>query len=148
MIGGTYQAPRVRLPGAGGAPEIATAAKSVAVILKHSRRAFVETLDFVTSSGYMDSDSANRNLARHGRGPTIVITDLGILISDPTTHELVLNALHPGVSVTEVTDATGWTLKVAPAPESIPPPTQAELEALRDLAARTAMAHGRAVAAE
>jgi glutaconate CoA-transferase, subunit B len=77
MIGGTYQAPRVRLSGAGGAPEIATAAKSVAVILKHSRRAFVERLDFVTSSGYMDSASATRNPARRGRGPATVITDLG-----------------------------------------------------------------------
>lgn len=114
MIGGTYQSPRVRLSGAGGAPEIATAAKSVAVILKHSRRAFVKTLDFVTSSGYMDSASANRNPVRRGRGPTTVITDLGILISDPTTHELVLTALHPGVSVTEVKDATGWTLRWRP----------------------------------
>jgi Thiamine pyrophosphate enzyme, N-terminal TPP binding domain/Coenzyme A transferase len=100
--------------GRGRCPEIATAAKSVAVILKHSRRAFVKTLDFVTSSGYMDSASANRNPVRRGRGPTTVITDLGILISDPTTHELVLTALHPGVSVTEVKDATGWTLRWRP----------------------------------
>ena len=114
MIGGTYQAPRVRLPGAGGAPEIATAAKAVAVILKHSRRAFVETLDFVTSSGHMDSDSANRNLARHGRGPTIVITDLGILTPDPVTRELTLTSLHPGVAVEKVVENTGWPLKAAP----------------------------------
>src|ERR1700726_3132429 len=101
LIGGTYDAPRVRLPGAGGAPEIATAAKEVAIILKHSTRAFVETLDFVTSSGYMESSGKNGSEAR-GRGPTTVITDLGILASERGTHELLLTALHPGVSIDRV----------------------------------------------
>jgi glutaconate CoA-transferase subunit B len=147
LIGGTYDAPRVRLPGAGGAPEIATAAKEVAIILKHSTRAFVETLDFVTSSGYMESSGKNGSGAR-GRGPTTVITDLGILTSEPSTHELVLTALHPGVSIDRVKEATGWALKVTPNLQVTPPPTQNELSALRDLHSRTAVAHGSMVSAE
>jgi glutaconate CoA-transferase, subunit B len=145
---GPYNAPRVRLPGAGGAPEIATAAKEVAIILKQSKRAFVEKLDFVTSSGYYPGSTGNGKTANHGRGPTTVITDLGIMRSDPATKELILTAVHPGVRVEHVKDATGWQLKVAPELETTPRPTLKELIALRDLHARTAAAHGSAAASE
>jgi glutaconate CoA-transferase subunit B len=148
VIGGTYDAPRTRLPGAGGAPEIATAAKEVAIILRHSKRAFVEKLDFVTSSGYFAKPSGNGNSRVRGRGPTTVISDLGIIVSDPTTNELVLTALHPGVTVDQVKAATGWALKVAPRLEVTPKPTTAELAALRDLHARTAAAHGSSASSE
>jgi glutaconate CoA-transferase subunit B len=148
VIGGTYDAPRTRLPGAGGAPEIATAAKEVAIILRHSKRAFVEKLDFVTSSGYLSKPSGNGNSRVRGRGPTTVISDLGIIVSDPATNELVLTALHPGVTVEQVKAATGWALKVAPRLEVTPKPTSAELAALRDLHARTAAAHGSAASSE
>src|SRR5208282_4142306 len=144
IIGGTYEAPRVRLPGAGGAPEIATAAKEVAIILKQSKRAFVERLDFVTSSGYFDEPQLNGDTGRRGRGPTTVITDLGIMASDPSTRELILTTLHPGVSAEQVREATGWELKMASRLAVTSQPTAAELAALRDLHARTAAAHGSA----
>lgn len=146
VIGGTYDSPRVRLPGAGGAPEIATAAKEVAVILKHSKRTFVEKLDFVTTSGY--SGDTGSNGSGWKRGPTTVITDLGILASHPVTRELVLVAVHPGVSVADVQAATGWALEVAPEVQTAAPPTVTELAVLRDLNLRTAAAHGSAAGAE
>lgn len=146
VIGGTYDSPRVRLPGAGGAPEIATAAKEVAIILKQSKRGFVEKLDFVTSSGYFARTRGNGRPAARGRGPTTVITDLGILVSEPLTKELVLTTLHPGVTHEQAKDATGWNIKVAATVETTPKPTVWELAALRDLHARTAAAHGAAAA--
>ncbi|MGH9746442.1 MAG: CoA-transferase subunit beta [Candidatus Acidiferrales bacterium] len=145
---GPYSSPRVRLPGAGGAPEIATAAKEVAIILKQSKRAFVEKLDFVTSSGHYPSTAGNGKPGNRGRGPTTVITDLGIMRSDPTTSELVLTAIHPGITVEQVKDATGWQLKIASNLETTPRPLASELLALRDLHARTAAAHGNAEATE
>jgi len=142
VIGGTYNAPRVRLPGAGGAPEIATAAKQVAIILKQTRRAFVEKLDFVTSSGYFMKNNGDAPPGVRGRGPTTVITDLGVMVSNPATNELTLTTLHPGITANQVKDATGWELKLASRLEITPEPTARELASLRDLHARTAAAHG------
>jgi glutaconate CoA-transferase subunit B len=138
VVGGTYGKPRVRLPGAGGAPEIATSAKEVAIILAQSRRNFVAKLDFVTSSGY--------NLGtKKARGPTTLITDLCIMNSDPATNELTLTSLHPGVTAEEVQESTGWKLRVAGTLETTAQPTVQELAALRDLHERTAKAHGTTV---
>ncbi len=148
VIGGTYCAPRVRLPGAGGAPEIATAAKEVAIILRHSKRSFVDKLDFVTSSGFSDRQSGNGSSQSRGRGPTTVISDLGILVSDPITRELVLTSLHPGATVEQIKAATAWPLRVAANLEITPKPAEKELLALRDLHARTAAAHGVAASSE
>jgi len=142
VIGGDYNAPKVRLPGAGGAPEIATAAKEVTIIVKQSKRTFVEKLDFVTSSGYTGHGNGTRSGLAAGRGATTVITDLGILQSDPATHELVLAALHPGVSLDDARAASGWKLREAAQLDVTAAPSPAELEALRDLQARTAAAHG------
>jgi len=140
LIGGTYERPHVRLPGAGGAPEIATSAKQVAIIMKQSRRNFVEKLDFVTSSGYENGGGNNRCSKR--RGPTTIITDLCIMASEEKTNELTLTSLHPGVTAEQVQAATGWKLKLAPDLDLTAEPTDAELAALRDLHARTAKAHG------
>jgi len=148
MIGGTYAAPRVRLPGAGGAPEIAAAAREIVIILRHSKRAFVQRLDFVTSSGLVAGAAGRRKSGPFGRGPTTVITDLGVLVSRPEDRELLLTAVHPGVSVQRVRDETGWDLKIAPAIETTAPPAASELAALRDLHARTAAAHGSSPSAE
>lgn len=142
VIGGNYESPRVRLPGAGGAPEIATAAKEVVVILRQSKRTFVEKLDFVTSSGYLNGPAQGASLGARGRGLTTVITDLGVMTSDPVTRELALSALHPGVKVEQVKQSTGWELRVAPEVGITPPPTAEELAALRNLYSRTALAHG------
>jgi glutaconate CoA-transferase subunit B len=148
VIGGSYDAPHVRLPGSGGAPEIVTAAKEVAILLKQNKRTFVEKLDFVTSSGYFEPGGANGGAKARGRGPTTVISDLGVLNSDPATNELVLTAVHPGVCAAQVRNATGWELRVAANLEITSKPTAKELAALRDLHARTAAAHGSTAGAE
>lgn len=139
-IGGTYEKPKLRLPGAGGAPEIATSSKEVWIVLKHSKRAFVESLSFVTSSGYVEGPVSNPRA--RGRGMTTVITDLGILRTDPETRELHLVALHPGVALEQVMAETAWPLRVADKLEFVPEPTAPELAALRDLQQRTLIAHG------
>lgn len=131
---GSYQQPTVRLPGAGGAPEIAASTREVIVIARHSRRTFVERLDFITSVGHPTAVTGRRGQGAGG-GPSTVITDLGILRADPTTHELTLTELHPGVTLAQVRAATGWPLAVADAVGETRPPTSAELHALRALKA-------------
>jgi glutaconate CoA-transferase subunit B len=141
VIGGTYDKPKVRLPGAGGAPEIAASCKEVLITLRQNARAFVEKLDFVTSAGHLDGGDSREKLRLPGKGPVKVITDLGILTPDPVTRELTLTSVHPGVTVEKVIAETGWTLKVAAQLEITAPPTEHELTVLRDLQARTALAH-------
>jgi glutaconate CoA-transferase subunit B len=138
VIGGTYENPKVRLPGAGGAPEIATSAKEVWLVLKHSKRALVDKLSFVTSSGFIDKAVSPRS---RGRGPTTLVTDLCIMRSDPETNELILTSLHPGVTVEQVRAETGWDLRVAEEVVINEPPTLQELQVLRDLQERTLRAH-------
>jgi glutaconate CoA-transferase, subunit B len=119
---GSYARPKVRLPGAGGAPEIAAAARKVIVMLRHSPRAFVERLDFVTSLG-------------RGPGAFTVITDLGVL-EPGADGELELTALHPGVEVEQVLEATGWPLRLREPVGVTKPPTERELDELRSLMRR------------
>ncbi|MGH7187536.1 MAG: CoA-transferase subunit beta, partial [Pseudomonadota bacterium] len=138
---GPYDKPKVRLPGAGGAPEIATLAGEVFIILRHGKRALVERLDFATSTGLRPGDRVE-GPGRRGKGPTAVVTDLGILKPDPDSREFTLVALHPGVPVDQARAATGWELKVAPALAETPAPTADELGALRALHERTRRAHG------
>ncbi|HET9984223.1 MAG TPA: CoA-transferase subunit beta [Longimicrobiales bacterium] len=130
---GAYGAPRVRLPGAGGAPEIAAAAREVLVMLRHDRRAFVERVDFVTTAGFLGGGDERERRGIPGRGPTRVITDIGILAPDPETRELRLTHLHPGMTVERARAATGWPLRAAERVEETPAPTAEELEALRAL---------------
>ena len=137
---GSYDSPKVRLPGAGGAPEIAASAKEVIMVLKHRARSLVETLAFVTSVGHRHGGHSRAELGYPGSGPTAVITDLGILRPDPQSRELTLVALHPGASVEGAREATGWELRVAEDLETTEPPTEDELRVLRDLRARTAAA--------
>jgi glutaconate CoA-transferase subunit B len=113
---GDYARPNVRLPGGGGAPEIATSVENVFVMLRQSKRAFVPELDFTTSVG----DNVR-----------VVVTDLGIL--EPRDGELTLTAVHPGVDVDDVTAATGWELEVADDVRETEPPSAEELTALRAL---------------
>jgi glutaconate CoA-transferase subunit B len=137
---GRYEDPRVRLPGAGGAPEIASSAKEVIVMIRHSRRTFVPSVDFVTSVGFGRGGEGREG--HLGDGPSVVITDLGVLRPDPDTHELVLVSTHPGVEVSDVLDETGWDLSVADDVATTEPPTEEELGILRSLKERTAEAHG------
>jgi glutaconate CoA-transferase subunit B len=115
---GDYEQPKVRLPGAGGAPEIARCCREILVVVRQSPRAFVEELDFRSSSGERVS---------------AVITDLGILEPDPETRELVLTHLQPGATVDEATAATGWPLRIADDVAVVAAPTDDELAALRAL---------------
>jgi len=132
---GDYAAPKVRLPGAGGAPEIAASCREIIITLRHNRRAFVESLDFVTSVGHGTGRGHRASLGLPGRGPMVVITDLGILRPDPDTSELALVSVHPGVDVDQVREATGWPLLVAEGAGVGEPPTAAELRALRSFEA-------------
>jgi len=121
---GDYERPKVRLPGAGGAPEIALSARQVFVMLRQSRRTFVEQLDFTTSLG---------------GSVAAVVTDLGVLERE-ADGELTLVSVHPGVTAEEARAATAWPLRVAAGLRETPPPTDAELRALRSLATKEAAA--------
>ena len=120
---GDYQHPKTRLPGAGGAPEIASSCGEVIVIAPHSRRTFVPKLDFITTVGHGDGPGARERLGFRGAGPTAVITDLGVLEPDPETKELVLVQVHQGVEAGQVQEQTGWDLKVADHVRRTEPPT-------------------------
>ena len=133
---GDYRNPKVRLPGAGGASEIATSAHEVFVIVRHSKKTFVEKLDFITSVG------SGKQAAGAGRGVTRVITDLGILERDSDGKELILTRLHPGITPEQAREATGWSLKTVGQLKETPPPAADELATLRDLHQRTRQAHG------
>ncbi|WP_026912615.1 3-oxoadipate--succinyl-CoA transferase [Patulibacter minatonensis] len=145
---GEYDAPRTRLPGAGGAPEIAGGCGEVVVIVPHTTRTFVERLDFVTTVGHADPDGVlgsipgepagitREGLGLRGRGPSAVITDLGVLQPDPVTKELVLVELLPGATVQQARERTGWDLRVADDPRRTAEPTAEELTALRELVGR------------
>ena len=133
VIGDDYHDPKVRLPGAGGAPEIAASCREVIVVVRQSRRTFTERVDFVTSVGFGGGPGDRERLGLRGRGPVLVITDLGVLEPDPATCELVLTRLHPGVSVEQARAATAWPLRAAAELTVTAQPTDAELGELRTL---------------
>jgi glutaconate CoA-transferase subunit B len=130
---GDYSHPKVRLPGAGGAPEIAGFCANTIIMLKQSKRSFVEALDFTTTVGHGDGGDSISKLGFSGNGPVAVITDLGILEPDPVSKELTLTFLHPGVSIEAVKDATGWDLKMAEVLKNSVAPRDEELVILRKL---------------
>jgi glutaconate CoA-transferase, subunit B len=133
VIGGDYDKPKVRLPGAGGAPEIAALCGEVIVIVRQNERTFRENVDFVTSVGYGSGPGSREKLGLPGRGPVKVITDLGVLEPDPDTCELTMTQLHQGVDIEQAREATAWELKVADQLGTTDPPSDEELSALRDL---------------
>ena len=130
---GDYDSPSVRLPGAGGASEIAASCRETFVMLRQSPRTFVPQLDFRTTVGYGDGPGSRERLGFTGRGVTVVVTDLGVLEPDPQTGELMLVELHPGVSVDQAREATGWELRTAPEVGSGEAPSAEELTVLRSL---------------
>jgi glutaconate CoA-transferase, subunit B len=139
---GDYGRPKVRLPGAGGAPEIAASCRETFVMLRQTPRAFVERLDFRTSVGQGDGPGSRARLGLPGAGVTVVITDIGVLEPDPATCELTLTSVHPGQTADEARAATAWPLRVADDVATSEPPTEAELRALRSL--KTAIEAGAA----
>lgn len=134
---GPYADPQVRLPGAGGAPEIAASCGEVIITLRHSTRAFVEKVDFITSVGHGEGGDHRDRLRLRGKGPTAVITDLGVLRPDANSRELTLTHVHPDISIDDVRAATGWELRVADDVATTEAPSSTELEALQELRAPT-----------
>ena len=132
---GDYDAPTTRLPGSGGACEIAINARQVFVIIRQSARSFVEAIDFRTSAGNLggaaDAERIRREQGWLGRGPSVVVTDLGIWHFDDD-GEMRLDSLHPGATVDDVRAATGWAPKVAASIAETPPPSDDELRLIRE----------------
>jgi glutaconate CoA-transferase subunit B len=130
----SYVGPRgaeVRLPGSGGAADIATLARRHVVIMTHERRRFVERVDYVTSPGHGTGGDWRARTGLAGGGPSAVITTLGLFRFDPESREMVLASTHPGVTAEEVRAATGWPLRVAPVVTETPAPTEEELTTIR-----------------
>lgn len=142
---GAYDAPTTRLPGAGGATEIAAHARQTFVMMKATPRSLVARLDFRTSAGFLDGHGARARTTMGGAGPRAVITDFGILTPAADSEELELTALFPGATAEQARGAVGWPLAVAATVEALSPPSVLELETLRALHARTREAHRRPV---
>ncbi len=128
---GDYARPAVRLPGAGGAPEIAASSRRLVITLRHNPRSLVDRLDFVTSVGHGHPATDRGRLGLPGGGPQTIITDLGVLCYNEELGEFVLGAHHPGVRVEDIRAATGWPLVVADNLTETVPPTEEELVELR-----------------
>jgi glutaconate CoA-transferase, subunit B len=139
---GPYDKPKVRLPGGGGAPEIAISCGEIFIIMSQSRRSFVGKLDFITSLGHGEGGDHRARLGVATKGPTRLITDLAVFAPDPETKEMTVVSLHPGVAREQVAENTGWPVRYAADLAETPAPTPHELEVLRELNARTARAHG------
>jgi glutaconate CoA-transferase subunit B len=138
---GAYDHPATRLPGAGGAPEIAAQAREVILVLRQTPRSFVPALDFVTSVGFAGGGDERQRLGLPGQGPVAVVTDLCVMGPEPGSRELVVTQLHPGVTREQVAAATGWPVRFADGVGETRSPTPVELEALRELERGTAAAH-------
>jgi glutaconate CoA-transferase subunit B len=131
IIGGDYIHPKVRLPGSGGAQEIAAWANRCYVMTPHQKRRFPEKCDFTTSAGFLDGKDSREKAGLRGKGPVAVVTDIGMLEPDET-GELVLTKLHPGKSAEDAINNTGWGLKIAADVKITDPVTENELRILRE----------------
>ena len=129
---GDYAKPKTRLPGSGGACEIATNAQRTFMIMRLKRRAFVEKTDFITSPGHLSGGDSRARLGLPGKGPEIVITDKAILNFDNADREMQLSALYPGVSEADVRAETGWKLRRAPKLEQVSAPSVEDLRLIRE----------------
>lgn len=132
---GSYERPSTRLPGAGGAPEIAASAGAVMVVMRQTCRTFVERCDFRSSVGFGDGPGDRQRLGLRGGGPQWIVTDLGVLQPDPMTCELVMTAVHPGVTREQCVHATGWPLRFADILTVTRVPDTQELATLAELQA-------------
>ncbi|MBX9909267.1 MAG: CoA-transferase subunit beta [Beijerinckiaceae bacterium] len=139
---GPYEAPKVRLPGGGGAPEIASNCQQIFITMAMGARAFVDRLPFITSFGHGTGKGDRERLGLKTKGPTRVMTDLCVMEPDAETAELTVTSLHPGVTREQVQAGCGWPLRFAASVAETPPATDRELTVLRDLHARTKRAHG------
>ena len=138
---GDYAHPKVRLPGGGGAPEIATSCGEIFITLKQATRSMVNKIDFFTSFGHGDGGDHRQRLGITTKGPTLLISDLAIWRPDAESKEFTVTSLHKGVTRQMVQETCGWPVRFADALDETPEPTELELGTLRDLQARTAAAH-------
>jgi glutaconate CoA-transferase subunit B len=127
---GEYGKPKVRLPGSGGGCEIAGLSKRIIIITPHEKRRMVEKVDFITSPGFIDGPGAREQIGLNG-GPAAVITTMGVLRFDEKTREMYLSSYHPGVSIDQIKQNTGWNLKISPDVRETEPPTVEQVEILR-----------------
>lgn len=138
---GDYHNPKTRLPGGGGAPEIASSSGQVYITMKQSLRGMVEKIDFYTSFGHGDGGDHRQRLGLTTAGPTLLITDLAVWTPDSASKEFTVRSLHPGITRQMVQDTCGWAVSFDPQVKETSPPTELELTTLRELNARTAAAH-------
>jgi glutaconate CoA-transferase subunit B len=131
IVGKDYMHPKVRLPGSGGAQEIAAWANRCYIMTPHQKRRFPEKVDFLTSAGFLDGYGARKKAGLRGKGPIGVVTDIGFLEPDEN-GELVLSALHPGKTADQAKENTGWALKIKPNLRTTTPITEKELRILRN----------------
>lgn len=129
---GDYVHPKTRLPGSGGACEIAINAQQVFIIMRLKRRAFVEQLNFLTSPGHLQGSDERTALGMPGGGPQLVVTDKCVFCFDGATREMTLSSLHPGVELPQVQAEVDWKLRIAPDLQETEPPTSKELLLLRE----------------
>jgi len=122
---------RIRLPGSGGAADIATMAQRCIIIMNHERRRFTPKVRYITSPGFGDGGDWRTRTRLPGGGPSRVITSMGIFSFDATDHEMILSSYHPGLTVEEIKNATGWPLQIAPDAVETAQPSAAELTAVR-----------------
>ncbi|HZQ07226.1 MAG TPA: CoA-transferase [Anaerolineae bacterium] len=129
---GSYENPKVRLPGSGGAAEIAVMCERIFIITRLSKRAFPERVDFITSPGHLEGGTSREKLRVRGRGPEAVITDLCILRFDETTKEMLVASLHPNVTADQVRENIAWDVRFAQPLSETPPPTEEEIRLIRE----------------
>ena len=130
---GDYANPKVRLPGSGGACAISILAKRIIVVTRQSKRSFPERVDFITSAGFLGGGKERESLGIPGKGPEIVVTDLGVCNFDELTKEMVLVSLHPGVGIKRVRENIGWEVKISNNLKITKEPTEKEIQVLREL---------------
>jgi glutaconate CoA-transferase, subunit B len=138
---GPYEKPKTRLPGGGGAPEIASHCREIYITMAQNRRAFVDKLDFITSLGHGTGGDHRARLGLKTQGPTRLLTDLCIFAPDPVTREMIVISIHAGVTREQIAANTSWEVRYASNAGVTPPPTREELQVLRELNERTRAAH-------
>jgi len=130
---GSYDKPKTRLPGSGGANDIAISAKRTLIMMNQQKRRFLEKVDFVTSPGYLDGPGCREKYGYPGGGPAVIISNMAIFRFDEKTKEAYLESVHPGVSADDVRKEVSWDLKVSPDLKTTPPPTKEEADIIRTL---------------
>ena len=129
---GDYQKPKVRLPGSGGACEIAIHSKKVIVVTPQQKRIFRQSVDFITSPGHVTRNGTRKKWDMPGRGPVVIITDMAVFTFDETDGEMMLAGTHPGVNIDTVMENIGWDVRISAEPRETEPPTKEELRIIRE----------------